>query len=415
MDTYDLGPLESITSPRHLAGNYLYIAGGDLFNRLNQPAKHIPYHLKNHVDHLDLVGYLDFYDGSKKAPAWRRLTQGVHNILRDRLRIEKNDNLRTITIRRLRMPHWMEWLIEDLWIYWILCSSLANTYAVCIVYDPESALLGWILKRTGRIRKLIYHDIDYYPSVHPRWSRIVAWRESILLREADGVASVSRQLRELRLQQGARKVIHLPNGVDFTRFNEAYQKKTPHPPTMIYCGSLDNRWGVDLPLMALPGLKKSIPDIHLLFAGSGQAEQELKRLTFSLGLEDIVHFVGLMRYQDLPELLAQADIGIATSRPGMFRQFASPLKIFEYMAAGLPVICSGAGEAEQIIAESGAGVNISFSTDEFISTVSTLFQSPEKMDYYRCQGFKYAQDHSWEKLGERMAVFITEIQLERNR
>ena len=86
-----------------LPGEYLYVAGSDLFNRLNQPSQHMPYHLAKHVERLDLVGYVRFYDGPP-APAWQRLRQGVQNVLAHRISISEKENTRTITARRLRLP-----------------------------------------------------------------------------------------------------------------------------------------------------------------------------------------------------------------------------------------------------------------------------------------------------------------------
>ena len=48
-------------------------------------------------------------------------------------------------------------------------------------------------------------------------------------------------------------------------------------------GSLDARWGVDLSIRAMPLLRRKIPDIRLLIAGRGPAEQELRQLAQSLG------------------------------------------------------------------------------------------------------------------------------------
>jgi glycosyltransferase involved in cell wall biosynthesis len=280
---------------------------------------------------------------------------------------------------------------------------------VGIVDGPESALLALILKKTGCVRHLIYYDIDYYPGVHPQWSRILSRREQICCRVADAVASVSRPLAALREQQGARLVAVVPNGVDVSRFSSANGMRMEHPPTLIYAGSLDPRWGVDLSIRAMPSLRRQIPGIRLLIAGRGPAEKELQDLVLSLEVTDCVRFEGFVPHADLPNLLAQADIGVATSRDNSFRRYASPLKIVEYMAAGLPVICSGGGEAEKMIEESGAGINVPFEPEAFAGAVHSLLVSPSSVRAAREAALDYSRSRSWEQMGMLMAHLVARV------
>lgn len=386
----------------------LFVAGSDLYNRLNQPSQHVPYHLAKHLKRLDLVGYARFYDGSP-APAWQRLKQGMRNVISHRICICEEGNIRTITARRIRLPGSLDLLAQDLWLYMILRPHLQSHYQVGIVDGPESAFLLRSLKKSGRVRFLIYYDIDYYPGVHPQWSWLISRREQICVKTADAVASVSRPLAALREQQGAKLTAVIPNGVDFARFHMANLLRKDNPPTLVYMGSLDTRWGVDLAIQAMPILRRTISDIRLLIAGRGPAEHELRQLALSLGIDESVHFLGFVPYPDLPNILAQADIGVATSRRDAFRQYASPLKIVEYMAAGLPVICSGGGEAEQMIEESRAGTNITFEPEAFAEAVRSLYTTPGLMPGARESAVNYARGRSWEQMGTLMAQLVSRV------
>lgn len=405
-----------VTGPKmaHLSGDFLFVAGSDLYNRLNQPSQHMPYQLARHLERLDVVGYTRFYDGPP-APRWQRLKQGMRNVVSHRISICEEGRVRTITARRLRLPGSLDPMVQDLWLYTILRSHLKRHYEVSVVDGPESALLALLLKRTGRVRFLIYYDIDYYPAVHPQWSGILSRRERICCNAADAVASVSRPLAALREQQGARLAAVVPNGVDFGRFHAANFGRTEHPPTLLYMGSLDTRWGVDLSIRAMPLLRRQIPDIRLLIAGCGPAEQELRQLVQSMGVPDCVRFEGFVPYPDLPNLLALADIGVATSRDNAFRKYASPLKIVEYMAAGLPVICSGGGEAEQMIEESRAGINIPFEPEAFAEAVHSLWAAPGSLSAAREAAINYAQSRSWEQMGALMVQLVLQVTGVRNR
>ncbi len=391
-----------------LKGDFLFVAGSDLFNRLNQPSQHMPYHLASHLEQLDLVGYVRFYDGPP-APAWRRIGQGLRNVINRPIRVRQDGRIRTIVARRLRLPGFLDPLLQDFWLCAILRPHLKRRYDVAVVDGPESAFFARFLKKSGRAQRLIYYDIDYYPGVHPQWAKILSWREQILCETADAVASVSRPLAALREQQGARRAAVIPNGVDFPRFYAANLARGEHPPALIYTGSLDARWGVDLSIRAMPLLREHVLGIRLMIAGRGPAEPELRRLAQSLGVEDCVRFEGFVPHAGLPALLAQADAGVATSRQDIFRRYASPLKIVEYMAAGLPVICSGGGEAEQMVAESGAGVNIPFEPAAFAEAARQLLVHPGRLLAAREAAVSYARSRSWEQMGTLMARLVSQV------
>lgn len=391
-----------------LSGNYLFIAGSDLLNPLNQPSQHLPFHLAPHLNQLDLVGYIRFYDGPR-TNAWNRILKGTKNILTDRIRVVEEDNIKKLIVRRIRLPGFFDTLLQDIWLYSIMYKYLKHFYDIAIVDGPESAVLSFFLKKSGRVKHLIYYDIDFYPGVHPQWAWILSRREKLLCKISDATVSVSRPLAALREQQGSKMAVVIPNGVEFDHFYSINQNRKEHPITLIYVGSLDERWGVDLSILAMPTLRFHFPDIQLIIAGRGPAEHQLRELVTSLKLDNCVHFKGFIPYNELPDLLVQADIGVATSRQVSFRRYASPLKIVEYMSAGLPVICSGGGEAESMIAESGAGINIPFTPVAFTEAVCLLLATPDNYSAARERAINYARGRSWEQMGTRLADLVAQL------
>lgn len=401
------------TAKPNTAGRCLYIGGSDMFNRMNQPAQHLPVHWAQYVEQLDVVGFRPFYDGPPVS-ALKRLASGLKSILTRRVEIARHDNVRRIDVRRLRLPGLLDVLVQDFWILLNLRRHLAPRYDIAIVYAPESAFIARYLKRSGRVSTLLYHDIDYYPYVpyvRPYQKRIVAWREELAVRACDAVISVSRPLVDLRKTQGAREVLYLPNGVDFAFFSQANdqrdQQHDHHPPTLLYMGTLDHKWGVDLPIRAMPLIRQNLPAARLIIAGKGRDEDNLKALAQTLGVAEAVEFLGFVPYNDLPALMARADIGMATSREDIFRQYASPLKLAEYMAGGLPVICSGGGEAELMITESGAGINVAFTPEDCADAVRRILTTPGDLSTRREAAIRYAQTRTWQHLTAQLADFLT--------
>ncbi len=393
-----------------LPGKFLFVAGINLtVQKLNSPAQRLPYALAPYLEQMDLVGYVNFYGGPPTSK-FNKLAKGAANLLTDRVSVTQEGNVRRLIARRLPLPRSLDVKMQSRWIFQALEGKLARKYDVAIVAHAENAPLAKMLKNSGIAQHLVYNDWDYYPGyVEAEYRDLVAGYEQQHVDLADGVASVSRPLQELRTQQGAKRTIVIPNAVEFEKFNRAYQNRKPHPPTLIYCGSVDARWGIDLAIRALPTLRQHIPDVRVMVVGGGPAEDELQAIAKEIGVSESVVFTGAVPYEQLPDMMTEVDIGLATSRQDEFRKYASPMKITEYMAAGLPVIASGGGEAEQMIEESRGGVHIAYDTDALIQAVLPLLQNRTLFETMQQAALDYARSRTWDEMGKRLALFMAEI------
>jgi len=190
-------------------------------------------------------------------------------------------------------------------------------------------------------------------------------------------------------------VLTVPNGVDLALFSTA-RKKIPHPPTLAYMGSLAPSWGVDLSVRALPALKKRIPNVQLVIAGAGPEEAALKDLAAQLDVGREVRFLGQVQPSALPGILAGADVGLALSLPdSQFRQYASPLKLIEYMAAGLPVIATRVGQTALAMQEAKAGILIDQSVDEFVNAAEQLLTDARLGEACSTAAIAYVARFDW--------------------
>jgi glycosyltransferase involved in cell wall biosynthesis len=175
-------------------------------------------------------------------------------------------------------------------------------------------------------------------------------------------------------------------------------------------GSLSPLWNVELAIRALPLIAKHIPDIRLLIAGYGPAERSLRQCSEELGQTARVQFLGTFDYEQLPAIVSQADVGITTALAGStFRHYATPLKIIEYMAAGLPVIASRLGQTEIIMQESQAGVLIENTSDDFAQAARNLLLNP--VFYQQCSeaALHYAEKFDWDTLLENAYQVVSSV------
>jgi glycosyltransferase involved in cell wall biosynthesis len=142
----------------------------------------------------------------------------------------------------------------------------------------------------------------------------------------------------------------VPNGVDVSRFAS---DDDPAEPRIIYTGNLGHAQNLETCIRAMRYVET---DVTFWIVGDGDRRSALEALTAELGLEDAVEFVGLVDRDRVPGLLGSSSVGVAPIEASDELSYAVPTKAYEYMASGLPVVATGTGAVERLLAESDAGV-----------------------------------------------------------
>lgn len=204
----------------------------------------------------------------------------------------------------------------------------------------------------------------------------------------DVIFTVSNDLQKLFSTH--KKVIWIPNGVDANHFSQTKQPEQfsdlPQP-YAAYVGVIQERLDVEL----LTETAKLTPEIHFVLAGpvwEGTPLGELRELKN-------VHFIGPVPYQDLPNLLHKACAGIIPHRVNKFTASMNPLKLYEYLASGLPVISTPVQGTEQF----STGVSLASTALEFSTALKkSLLLSP--IEKQRLIGL--VKDQTWDNRIEQM-------------
>jgi len=124
-------------------------------------------------------------------------------------------------------------------------------------------------------------------------------------------------------------------------------------PLVVYVGLLQEGRGLENLVHAWSGLPVGA---HLAFVGRGPAESGLKNLAERARLNN-VHFLAPVRAQELPEFISGASVGVVLIEGNdLSKYYSLPNKLFEYLAAGVPVLASGLPEIRQLVDEYQVGV-----------------------------------------------------------
>jgi glycosyltransferase involved in cell wall biosynthesis len=159
--------------------------------------------------------------------------------------------------------------------------------------------------------------------------------EAYVWRAADLALPVTAVLRERLLVAGVRpeRARVVPNGVVLERFQPAAEAPRDVPvPVLGFVGFVRDWHGLDAVIRGMA----AHPDARVIFnvVGDGPAKPALTALAAELGVAERVRFTGLVPHEKVPETVAGFDIALQPRSV----DYASPLKIFDYMAAGRAIV-----------------------------------------------------------------------------
>lgn len=282
-------------------------------------------------------------------------------------------------------------------------------FDACIGFGPWGGLTGWLLKRLGKAGIFLYEDRDYEPGLVPdRFRRsYTAWVERKAMLNADLIVSLGYRLAALRKAQTGREIVIIPTGVEWQRFliSREARKRQRH---LVYLGNLISWSGLDLAINAMSTVRARYPDAKLVIVGDGLPTyvEYLQRLARERGVEDTVEFRGRIPNERLPSLLANVRIGLANSQPVDYRKFAYPLKVIEYMAAGLPVIGTKGTETEDIISRARCGISVAFDEKELAEAIIRLFDDDALYAALRENGIRESATMTWSNLMDQELALL---------
>lgn len=203
-----------------------------------------------------------------------------------------------------------------------------------------------------------------FNTTHWNLPLILEWTERINLRLASKVYTVSEALKAYFVEQGidANKISVIPNGVNVSKFNPDVSGKAIRAQyglgdsvVLGFIGSFHYWHGVESLPPYIEQLCAKYPQVNFLLVGNGPLREKLEATMRQSGLQDRVVFAGYVEHSEIPKYLAAMDIVLAPY-PAMTFFYFSPLKLFEYMAAGKPVVASRVGQIEEIVEDGANGL-----------------------------------------------------------
>jgi glycosyltransferase involved in cell wall biosynthesis len=197
------------------------------------------------------------------------------------------------------------------------------------------------------------------------FGELAAQAERWTLSHADAVIVVSSLLREHALSLGVEpdRIHVLPNGVDAALFHPAppdpevrTRLKLDGGPVLGFVGGLRPWHGVEVLPELLGRLATRHSGLQLVIAGDGPLRGQLEHALEERGLRSRVVITGLVPHEEVPGVIRQFDLALAPYPQPEHTFYFSPLKLFEYMGCGIPVVAPELGQIAEVVEHGQTGL-----------------------------------------------------------
>lgn len=252
----------------------------------------------------------------------------------------------------------------------------------------------------------------YYNNFYKLLGNIV---QKNIVTNADKIIVVSNELKDYLITMykiNSNRIEVVPNGVDLERFNSSLDGarirnvyNLGDTPVVCFVGTLRKWHGIDTLLKAAKMISKINPLVKFMIIGDGPCSESLKN-----DVPDNTIFTGAIDYQKISEYLSAADILVAPY-PKMDFFYFSPIKLFEYMAAGKPIIASNIGQISEVIENMQTGILVEpGNVDDLTNNILYLINDDVLMKKLGQNARKKVEnEYSWKINAERIMKIYDEI------
>jgi len=246
-------------------------------------------------------------------------------------------------------------------------------------------------------------------------ARAAALVERINLRAADRVVVVSHVLRDQLITAGVRtdKIVVNPNGVDPQQFRPDFEgtdmrRRLGLDSSIVvgFSGTFGEWHGIPTLADVLARVAAARPQVHWLLIGDGPLRRLVDAAVEQHSLAERVSLPGLVPHAEMPAYLAACDILVSPhSRQadgGEF--FGSPTKLFEYMAAGRPIVASAVGQIAEALIDQQSALLVPPDDPDALCTAIVRLVDDACLRVRLAQAARQAAElrHTWRQNAERV-------------
>lgn len=293
--------------------------------------------------------------------------------------------------------------------YFITIISFSISCFIYSLFDNKSVYYSneiLPLFAISYFRKTFYEMHDYPESKKGIFGIMVRRISKILIHNR---WKMYKAIGEFALDKN--KIISIPNAVNLEQFDiklskrDARQKLGLSDQTniVVYTGHFYSWKGADL--LALTA--ENFGNVEFYFVGGSINDvEDFKQKYKSKNL----HFVGFKPHSEIPLWQKSADCLVLpnTAKEDISKYYTSPMKLFEYMASGVPIVASKIPSIEEIVSSNEV---VFFEPDDkqsLIDKINQVLQNPNESNKLTVNARNKVEDYTWDKRAKKIIDFIYE-------
>lgn len=300
---------------------------------------------------------------------------------------------------RIKFAYWGESLSFLIGIKWLLKSKIFH-YDVVYTRDIWSIIFF-------KHRQILVYEVHNLPKKD-------TWFYRRMLKRIDKFVVLTKGLQDdlMKLGIASNSILIAPDAVDIEQFSVTVPQRSCRlklglpieKKIVLYSGHLYSWKGVYTALMAA----QLLPQVVFIFVGGT--------------IEDIIHFrqkiinqniinvivFGHTEHVNIPYFLKAANVLLLpnSATEKISERYTSPLKLFEYMASGVPIVASDLPSIREILNNTNAVLVESDNPSVLAKSIKNILQTPNHAQKISSQAFKDVQAYTWQKRAENIIHFI---------
>lgn len=270
--------------------------------------------------------------------------------------------------------------------------KLNFTHVDMVLLDQRAFVGLW---RYIDAKKWIYRPTDLY-SETKKTLFLEKRREKCILEKVDGLVATSQPVLDQAMDLSRREIpnIVLRNGVDINHFSEPKVIPVEYAdipgPRVVYAGALDERFNWKL----VESLASNMPAFNFILIGPYNNKVG--------NLPKNIHLLGARAYELLPAYFQHADVGLLPLSDHPENKGRSPMKFYEYIAAGLPIVAT---ETPEFRKRDVQGVYLCSDENAFVFSIESAMGSGKSI----IANDALLEEVSWVNIANSLLRFAEEI------
>jgi glycosyltransferase involved in cell wall biosynthesis len=242
-------------------------------------------------------------------------------------------------------------------------------------------------------------------------ARLLRMIERLAARVADRVLVVSplqESIVSRRIGKPCTVIPNVPDTALFPRLKNAPATDLGETPTVLTHGTLVRAYGIQVLIEALPYVLEERP-VRLWIVGEGEYAGALKQLVADRGLDEHVTFFGRVPLEDVRSYVMRADVGAVAFLADGYMEMGLPNKLFEYVAAGRPVIAPDMPGIRSYFDEHAITFFEPGSSRDLASKLVSLLGSPDRRRESVIRALRAFEDLAWDRTRERYLRVVKDL------